>query len=100
MVKGATQCNKCLVGRDLLLEVIPKLINNEIVPIKQDESLVTYSYNILPEEERIDFNKNAREVFNLIRGLCPIPCRNTFLPKSFQICKLFFSFVTSFVDKT
>lgn len=63
-----------LVGRDLLLEVIPKLINNEIVPIKQDESLVTYSYNILPEEERIDFSKDATSIYNQIRSLLDEPC--------------------------
>ena len=63
-----------IVGRDLLLEVIPKLINNEITPIKQDESLVTYSYNILPSEEKIDFSKDATSIYNLIRSLLDEPC--------------------------
>ncbi len=62
-----------LVGRDLLMEVIPDLIEGKIVPIKQDESLVTYSYNIEPSEEQINFNKDALHVVNLIRGLAMEP---------------------------
>lgn len=62
-----------LVGRDLLLEVIPKLVNNEIKPIKQNNSDATFAYNITKEEEKIDFNKTAREVFNHIRAYNPAP---------------------------
>ncbi len=61
------------LGRDLLLETIDKLINNEITPIKQDESKVTFAYNISKEEELLDFTKDARDVFNHIRGLNPNP---------------------------
>ena len=61
------------LGRDLLLETIDKLVNNEITPIKQDEANATFAYNISKEEELLDFNKNARTVFNHIRGLNPNP---------------------------
>lgn len=61
------------LGKDLLLETLPSIINNTNKRIKQDESKVTYSYNIKREEEHIDFNKTSREIFNLIRGLSPIP---------------------------
>lgn len=61
------------VGRDLLLEVIPKLINNEITPIKQNSNDATFAYNITKEEEKVDFNKTAREVFNHIRAYNPSP---------------------------
>ena len=40
--------------------------------IKQDESLVTYAYNIDREEEKIDFNKTPEEINNLVRGLSPM----------------------------
>ena len=62
-----------LLGKDLLLETLPSIIDNTNKRIKQDESKATYSYNIKREEEHIDFNKTSREVFNLIRGLSPIP---------------------------
>lgn len=61
------------LGRDLLLEVLPDLINNSITPVKQDESLVTYAYNIEASEEEIDFTKEAKAVFNHIRALSPVP---------------------------
>ena len=61
------------LGRDLLLEVIEELIEGKINPIKQDDSKVTFAYNITKEEEKLDFNKTAREVFNHIRGLNPAP---------------------------
>lgn len=61
------------LGRDLLLETIDKLINNEITPIKQNENNATFAYNISKEEELLDFTKDARTVFNHIRGLNPNP---------------------------
>lgn len=61
------------LGRDLLLETLPLLIEGNITPLKQNESEVTYAYNILPEEELLDFSKNARCVFNHIRALSPAP---------------------------
>lgn len=61
------------LGRDLLLETIEKLINGQIHPIKQDETKVTFAYNVSKEEEQLDFNKEAREVFNHIRAYNPNP---------------------------
>ena len=61
------------LGRDLLLETLPLLIEGKITPIKQDEEKVEYAYNISKEEERLDLTKDARSVFNHIRGLNPAP---------------------------
>ena len=62
-----------ILGRDLLMKTIPLLVEGKITPQKQDESMVSYSYNILPEEERIDFSKDAKDVYNLIRSLLDEP---------------------------
>lgn len=62
-----------ILGRELLLKTIPLIIDNKIKPIKQDDNLVTYGLNIKKEEEKIDFNKPATCVFNLIRGLSSNP---------------------------
>lgn len=62
-----------LMGRSLLLKTLPSIIDGTNARIKQDISEVTYAYNITRDEEHIDFNKTARDVFNLIRGLSPIP---------------------------
>jgi len=61
------------VGASLLLETLPKFFAHDIKPIKQDEREVTYAPNISREMEAIDWSKDARDVFNLIRGLCPWP---------------------------
>lgn len=62
-----------IVGRDLLMETIPALIKGEITPIKQNLEEVTFAYNITKEEECLDLNKDARSLFNQIRGLLPAP---------------------------
>ena len=68
-----------IMGRDLLLETLPSIISNTNKRIKQNEEEVTFAYNIKREEEHIDFSKTSREVFNLIRGLSPIPSANAII---------------------
>ena len=75
-----------VIGRDLLLKTLPDYISGNIKPEPQDGSKATFSPNITPEEERIDWNKSAREVFNHIRGLYPWPVAHTLLDgKRFKI---------------
>ena len=62
-----------IMGRDLLLETLPSIIDGTNKRIVQDENEVTFGYNITREEEHIDFNRSSREIFNHIRGLCPFP---------------------------
>lgn len=62
-----------VLARDLLISTLPDIINNNINPIKQDESEATYAWNIKREDEKIDFNKTTREIYNQIRGLNPYP---------------------------
>ena len=62
-----------VLGSELLLETLPSIFNGTNPRIKQDESEVTFAYNIKREEERLNFNKTAREVFNHIRGMYPFP---------------------------
>ena len=61
------------MGKDLLLETLPNVINGTINPIKQDESAATYGYNITKEDEKIDFNKSNIEIDNKVRALNPTP---------------------------
>ena len=62
-----------VMGKELLLDTLPSIIDGSNDRIKQNEEEVTFAYNIKREEEHIDFNKSSREVFNLIRGLSPVP---------------------------
>ena len=61
------------MGKDLLLETLPNIINNNINPIKQNEQEVTYGFNITKEDEKIDFTKTNIEVDNKVRALNPTP---------------------------
>ena len=61
------------MGKDLLMETLPNIISGNINPIKQDESEVTYGYNITKEDEKIDFTKTNIEVDNKVRALNPTP---------------------------
>lgn len=65
------------MGSELLIETLPSIFDGTNEKIKQDESEVTFAYNIKREEEKIDFNKTAREVFNQVRGLYPFPVAYT-----------------------
>ena len=68
-----------VAGTKLLLETLPSILDGTNPREKQNEEEVTFAYNIKREEEHIDFTKTSRQVFNLIRGLCPIPSANVIL---------------------
>jgi len=61
------------LGRDLLIETLPSIIEGTNQRIKQDQSKVTFGYNITKEEEKINFNKSSKDIHNLIRGLSTTP---------------------------
>lgn len=58
-----------ILGRDLLLKTLPSIIEETNTRTKQDSSLVTYGFNIKREDEKIDFSKTKREIYNQVRGL-------------------------------
>ena len=62
-----------ILGSDLIIKVLPHIIDGSVNRLKQNEDEVTYAYNISRDDEKIDFNKTTREIFNQIRGLSPIP---------------------------
>lgn len=68
-----------VVGRDLLKETLPTIINGSNARLVQDESLVTFARNISREQERIDWNQSALDIYNLVRGLNPWPVAYTTL---------------------
>ena len=86
------------IGSKLLLDTLPSIINKTNVRIKQDESLVTYGYNITREDERLDFNLTGKEIINKIRGLNSWPLAN-FLLNDLEYKVLEAYFIKSKVDK-
>ncbi|MEH6946299.1 methionyl-tRNA formyltransferase [Bacillus sp. JJ634] len=70
------------VGSDLLAETLPKLINGELTPIKQDEAKATFASNIKRSDEKIDWTRTGQEIYNHVRGLNPWPVAYTLLEGS------------------
>ena len=68
-----------MLGKKLLLETIPGIINHTATFTKQDESKVTYAYNVKKEDEKIEFSKTKEEIKNQVRGLNPIPAAYCYL---------------------
>ncbi|CAM4326407.1 methionyl-tRNA formyltransferase [Weissella hellenica] len=66
-----------ILGCDLLLETLPDLIAGKIKAIAQNPDEVTFSPNIKPEEEILDFTKSAQTIHNHVRGLNPFPIAHT-----------------------
>lgn len=62
-----------LLGRDLLMDTLPSIIDGTNNRIKQNEDEVTFGYNITKDEEKINFNDKIDNVYNKIRGLSSIP---------------------------
>ena len=61
------------LGSELLIETLPSIINGTNERIPQDISKVTFAPIIKPVDEKIDFSKTTREVYNQIRGLNSFP---------------------------
>lgn len=71
-----------LLGRDLLMDTLPKIFARENASIKQDESKVSFSPMISKEQEKIDWEQTAKEIYNLIRALRPAPGAYTLIEET------------------
>ena len=67
------------MGKELLLETLPSIIDGTNNRTPQNNEEATYAYNISREEEHIDFNRPAKEIYNQVRGLYPWPKANTII---------------------
>lgn len=76
----STMFNKLsILGKKMIGTFIPKLIKGDFTRTPQDESKVTYAYNISKEDEKLSFADNSINVFNKIRGLSDLPGAYAFL---------------------
>ena len=58
-----------IVGKDLLLKTLPSIIKGTNSRTKQNHAEATYGFTLKREDERIDFKKSKRQIYNQIRGL-------------------------------
>lgn len=61
------------VAQELLIDTLPDIINQTYTSIPQNEEEVTFSPNIKPDQEKIDWSRSAMDIYNQIRGLNPWP---------------------------
>ncbi len=62
-----------VIGASLLKKTLPFIIDKANDSIPQDESKVTYAYNLTREDEKINWNLTSRQVYNQVRGTNPWP---------------------------
>lgn len=58
-----------ILGADLLISTLQKIVNNELVPCPQQEELATYTKLITRDMEKIDWSNSAKDIHNKIRAL-------------------------------
>ncbi|MBU5669122.1 methionyl-tRNA formyltransferase [Peptoniphilus sp. MSJ-1] len=59
------------LGADLLEDFIKNVENDEVSFTPQDDAKSTYANKILKSDLNLDFNKNSKDIVNIIRGLSP-----------------------------
>lgn len=67
----------CVLAGDVIAKDFHILFDKNISSTKQDESKVTFGYNITREDEKINWSKTNLEVDALIRGLYNVPIAYT-----------------------
>lgn len=66
-------------GARLMVGALGMVAEGRAAFVRQNEELVTHAAKISPEEEYIDWTKDAGTIHNMIRGLTPVPGAKTVL---------------------
>ncbi|AHF57606.1 methionyl-tRNA formyltransferase [Spiroplasma eriocheiris] len=66
-----------LLAIDIIKHHLIPTLENKYHPVPQDETKVTFAYNITREEERINWNQIKENIYNQIRGLYAWPIAYT-----------------------
>lgn len=80
------------VGKKLLVETLPSIIDGTNNREKQDESQATYGFVITKEDEKIDFSKSKQTIYNQIRGLNSWP--GSYCYYKGEVLKVWESYIT------
>ena len=67
------------LGAEAIIESLDAIISGEVKPIKQDDSMSTYTSIIKKQHALIDWTKSADEIYNQVRAFNPAPIAYTFL---------------------
>jgi methionyl-tRNA formyltransferase len=61
------------IGGPLLADTLENYVAGRLEPQEQDHSAATYAPKITSDEARIDWERTAKEIVSLVRGLNPAP---------------------------
>lgn len=75
-----------VMGGEVLQETLNAVKNNTLQPIKQDDSLSSYSPMITKNMSSLDFSKSAEEIHNIIRGITGFTILNGKRLKIYRSC--------------
>jgi methionyl-tRNA formyltransferase len=68
-----------VLGSNMLVEQLPALLANELMPEAQDDALANYANKLEKSEGEIDWNQPANKIARQVRGLSPWPVAYTTL---------------------
>lgn len=81
-----------LIGANLLKDTLPEIILGTNKRIKQDETKVSYGFNVKREDEHLEFTKTGGQLLWQIRGLNPWPLANFLLDdKEYKVLEATFT---------
>lgn len=81
------------LARECILDFLPNFFEGKFERIAQDESLVSFSYNLTKEDEYIHFNNDVLKVYNHIRGLLDEPGAYSILNgKKYKFIEVFYEY--------
>lgn len=81
-----------ILGANLLMQTLPSILAGTNDRIEQDSSKATYGFIIKREDEKINFGKTKKEIYNQIRGLNAWP--GSYCMCDGKILKVWESYIT------
>ena len=78
-----------VMGKDMMLEILPQVYAGTLTPEKQDENLSTYARKITKEDQVLSFHEDSAFILRKIRGLSPRPGAFCKMEKDNKILKIY-----------
>ena len=70
---GELEAELSAIGAGLLIETMDRYLKDDIQPVQQDESRITWAPRLSKKDAQISWNENARRIHNRIRAMNPWP---------------------------
>ncbi|MGR3311670.1 MAG: methionyl-tRNA formyltransferase [Candidatus Brocadiales bacterium] len=76
---GELEGRLALLGAEALLSVLEQFENGTVTSRAQNDADTTHARKLKKEDGRIDWNQEAKNIYNLVRGMTPRPGAYSFL---------------------